>query len=49
MTKVLISPKVFFSNIKKSIAGKSKVDASFLDELEEIFVGADVEFQLQLR
>ena len=36
------SKKSFFSNIKKSIAGKSKVDASFLDELEEIFIGADV-------
>tara|TARA_B100001113_G_C21099106_1_gene617960 strand:- start:1011 stop:1958 length:948 start_codon:yes stop_codon:yes gene_type:complete len=36
------SKKSFFSKIKKSIAGKSKVDASFLDELEEIFIGADV-------
>ena len=42
LTKGLISPKSLFSNIKKSIAGKSKVDASFLDELEEIFIGADV-------
>mgnify|MGYP001193978847 FL=1 len=36
------SKKSFFSKIKKSIAGKSRVDASFLDELEEIFIGADV-------
>ena len=36
------SKKSFFSKIKKSIAGKSKVDVSFLDELEEIFIGADV-------
>ena len=36
------SKKSFFSKIKKSIAGKSKVDASFLDELEEIFIVADV-------
>ena len=36
------SKKSFLSKIKKSIAGKSKVDASFLDELEEIFIGADV-------
>ena len=27
------SKKSFFSKIKKSIAGKSRVDASFLDEL----------------
>ena len=36
------SKKSFFSKIKKSVAGKSRVDASFLDELEEIFIGADV-------
>ena len=36
------SKKSFFSKIKKSIAGKSRVDGSFLDELEEIFIGADV-------
>ena len=36
------SKKSFFSKIKKSIAGKSRVDAGFLDELEEIFIGADV-------
>ena len=36
------SKKSFFSKVKKSIAGKSRVDASFLDELEEIFIGADV-------
>ena len=36
------SKKSFFSKIKKSIAGKSKVDESFLDELEEIFISADV-------
>ena len=36
------SKKSFFSKIKKSIAGKSRVDASFLDELEEIFIASDV-------
>ena len=36
------SKKSFFSKIRKSIAGKSRVDAGFLDELEEIFIGADV-------
>ena len=31
-----------FGKISKAIAGKSKVDESFLDELEEILVEADV-------
>jgi fused signal recognition particle receptor len=32
----------FFSKISKAIAGKTTVDASFLDELEEILVSSDV-------
>ncbi|MDI1232927.1 MAG: signal recognition particle-docking protein FtsY [bacterium] len=32
----------FFSKISKAIAGKNTVDASFLDELEEILVSSDV-------
>ncbi len=32
----------FFGKISKAIAGKSTVDASFLDELEEILVSSDV-------
>jgi fused signal recognition particle receptor len=32
----------FFSQISKAIAGKSKVDIEFLDELENILISADV-------
>ena len=32
----------FFSQITKAVAGKSKVDISFLDELEQILVSSDV-------
>ncbi|MCX6352988.1 MAG: signal recognition particle-docking protein FtsY [Bacteroidetes bacterium] len=32
----------FFSKLGKALVGKSTVDADFLDELEEILVGADV-------
>ncbi len=32
----------FFSKISKAIAGKSTIDVSFLDELEEILVSSDV-------
>jgi fused signal recognition particle receptor len=32
----------FFTKLSKAVAGKSTVDASFLDELEEILVSSDV-------
>lgn len=32
----------FFSQITKAVAGKSKVDISFLDELEQILISSDV-------
>jgi fused signal recognition particle receptor len=32
----------FFSQISKAVAGKSKVDVEFLDELENILISADV-------
>ncbi|MFZ1526299.1 MAG: signal recognition particle receptor subunit alpha, partial [Saprospiraceae bacterium] len=32
----------FFSQITKAVAGKSKVDLEFLDELERILISADV-------
>jgi fused signal recognition particle receptor len=32
----------FFSKISKAVAGKDKVDESFLDELEEILISSDV-------
>ena len=32
----------FFSKISKAVAGKSTVDISFLDELEEILITSDV-------
>jgi fused signal recognition particle receptor len=32
----------FFSQISKAVAGKSKVDIEFLDELESILISADV-------
>lgn len=32
----------FFSKITKAVAGKDKVDESFLDELEEILISSDV-------
>ena len=32
----------FFSQVTKAIAGKSKVDESFLDDLEQILISADV-------
>lgn len=32
----------FFSKISKAVAGKSTVDISFLDELEEILISSDV-------
>src|SRR5690625_7537113 len=34
--------KNIFSKITKAVAGKSTVDESFLDELEEILISADV-------
>ena len=32
----------FFSQIGKAIAGKSKVDKEFLDQLEQILISSDV-------
>ena len=32
----------FFSQISKAVAGKSKVDVAFLDELEQILISSDV-------
>ena len=32
----------FFNKLTKAVAGKSKVDAEVLDELEEVLIGADV-------
>jgi fused signal recognition particle receptor len=32
----------FFSKIKRAVAGRSKVDEEFLDELEEIFITSDI-------
>src|SRR5574343_84852 len=32
----------FFGKLSKALAGKSTIDASFLDELEEILVSSDV-------
>ncbi len=36
------SKSSFFSKLSKAVAGKSKVDADILDELEEILVSSDV-------
>ena len=34
--------KNFFSQITKAVAGKSRVDEEFLDELEQILISSDV-------
>ena len=39
----------FFGKLTKAIAGKSSIDASFLDELEEILVTSDVGIDTTLR
>ena len=36
------SKKSFFSKLGKAIAGKSKIDADLLDELEEVLIRSDV-------
>jgi len=39
----------FFGKLSKAIAGKSTIDASFLDELEEILVSSDVGIETTIR
>jgi len=39
----------FFGKLTKAIAGKSSIDASFLDELEEILVTSDVGLETTVR
>lgn len=39
----------FFSQITKAVAGKSKVDVDFLDELEQILMSADVGLETTIK
>lgn len=39
----------FFSQIGKAVAGKSKVDESFLDELEQILISSDVGLETTIK
>jgi fused signal recognition particle receptor len=39
----------FFGKLSKAIAGKSTIDASFLDELEEILVSSDVGIETTIK
>ncbi len=39
----------FFEKISKAVAGKSKVDESFLDELENILIQSDVGLETTIK
>lgn len=39
----------FFSQISKAVAGKSKVDVEFLDELEQILISSDVGLETTIK
>lgn len=39
----------FFSKITRAVAGKSKIDDDFLDNLEEIFITSDVGVETTLK
>ena len=50
LDKVLAKTKVgFFSKITRAVAGKSKIDDDFLDNLEEIFITSDVGVETTLK
>ena len=49
LIKVWQKPKKVFSKITRAVAGKSKIDDDFLDNLEEIFITSDVGVETTLK